>query len=546
MLESQNLIQLLETADGFLRASRMETGQLQAAKPCLQELARRLNLSYEEALVVACLFNLSNYGNIDMDDLCRYFNCRPLQVLSMRTALDSLCDKGFLCVSRRTRGDDFRCYSIPEKIVSAIQHNRLPEPKNYAGLTADEWIDELEEIFTEARDSELSSSRIADTVHQLIDSNPQLRLVQYIKQFDLSDNDLLLVLMTMSLFVRDSDDCIVSSDVDDIFGPNDLNRMLRSIRRGNHSLIKMNLIEPANQDGQADTRAWKLTDKAKKEWLCELDINLTADIRTGLQMPDTIAEKSLFFSPAVSKQIDQLRMVLMPEHFAKVQSRLEQHHMRRGFTCIFYGSPGTGKTETVYQLARATGRAIMQVDIPNMRSKWVGDTEKNIKATFDRYRDYCAKMSLAPILLFNEADAILGKRSENTERSVDKMENAMQNIILQEMETIDGIMIATTNLTNNLDAAFERRFLYKIEFPKPTPQESRHIWHAMLPELPDNEALALATQYCFSGGQIENIARKQMINRILCDKDGVDIAAIQEACNNELLHKRQTKAIGFC
>ena len=181
-----------------------------------------------------------------------------------------------------------------------------------------------------------------------------------------------------------------------------------------------------------------------------------------------------------------------------------------------------------------------------MRSKWVGDTEKNIKATFDRYRDCCKKMSVQPILLFNEADAIVGKRSANTDNSVEKMENAMQNIILQEMETLDGIMIATTNLTGNLDSAFERRFLYKIEFPKPTPQESRHIWHAMLPELTDNDALTLAKKYNFSGGQIENIARKQLINSILADIDGVDMSAIQEACDNELINKRQGKTIGFC
>ena len=181
-----------------------------------------------------------------------------------------------------------------------------------------------------------------------------------------------------------------------------------------------------------------------------------------------------------------------------------------------------------------------------MRSKWVGDTEKNIKATFDRYRDCCKKMPVQPILLFNEADAILGKRSADTEHSVEKMENAMQNIILQEMETLDGIMIATTNLTGNLDSAFERRFLYKIEFPKPTPQESRHIWHAMLPELADNDALSLAQKYNFSGGQIENIARKQVIHNILDDIEGIDMSSIQEACDNELINKRQGKAIGFC
>ena len=136
--------------------------------------------------------------------------------------------------------------------------------------------------------------------------------------------------------------------------------------------------------------------------------------------------------------------------------------MRKGFACLFYGAPGTGKTETVLQLARKTGRALMQVNISTIKDKYVGESEKNIKNLFDRYRQLVESEPIAPILFFNEADAIFNKRSENTERADDKMENARQNIFLQGMETLEGILIATTNLTSNLDSAFERRFIYKV------------------------------------------------------------------------------------
>ncbi len=74
----------------------------------------------------------------------------------------------------------------------------------------------------------------------------------------------------------------------------------------------------------------------------------------------------------------------------------------------FYGSPGTGKTETVYQLARQNGRDIILVNVPDIKSCWVGESEKNIKGLFDQYRKKVAKSTVAPILLFNEADAIFG------------------------------------------------------------------------------------------------------------------------------------------
>ncbi len=544
-LESLNLVQLLEKADSFLRKSKMQDDKVQGAEPYLQQLMQRLNLSHDEAMALSCVFNLNDLGDISAVNLSRYFDCRPLQVMQLRGALDSLCEKELLC-SFKSRMENATHYIVSEKVISSIIQNKMPEKKNYKGLSAEDWIKELDSLFSAASNNELTQSRLAKHILELVELNPQLQLVKYVKQLQLDEDTVVFLLATMCMFVCDGDDGVMSHDVEDFVDADVLNCIVRAIRRGNYHLIKKGILENGCLGGHADPSAWKLTDAAKQDWLSELEINFAADINVGLKMPDSIAEKQLYFNPAVSKQVEQLKSLLMPERLSKVQERLAKHNMRRGFACIFYGGPGTGKTETAYQLARATGRAVMQVDIPNMRSKWVGDTEKNIKATFDRYRDCCKKMPVQPILLFNEADAILGKRSADTEHSVEKMENAMQNIILQEMETLDGIMIATTNLTGNLDSAFERRFLYKIEFPKPTPQESRHIWHAMLPELADNDALSLAQKYNFSGGQIENIARKQVIHNILDDIEGIDMSSIQEACDNELINKRQGKAIGFC
>ena len=219
--------------------------------------------------------------------------------------------------------------------------------------------------------------------------------------------------------------------------------------------------------------------------------------------------------------------------------------MRPGFCCIFYGTPGTGKTETVYQLARQTGRDIMRVDVDKIKSCWVGESEKNIKALFDRYRNICKNSKLAPILLFNEADAVLGVRMEGAARAVDKMENSIQNIILQEMETLEGIMIATTNLTTNLDKAFERRFLYKIRFDKPSVESRAKIWQTMLPDLSEYDANTLASQFDLSGGEIENIARKHSVNAILEGNDSIDVQEIINSCRHERLSQNDRPKIGF-
>lgn len=110
-------------------------------------------------------------------------------------------------------------------------------------------------------------------------------------------------------------------------------------------------------------------------------------------------------------------------------------------------------------MALWTGRDLIQVNVSEVKSMWVGESEKNIKGIFDDYKQKVKQSVKAPILLFNEADAIIGKRQVGAERAVEKMENSIQNIILQEIEQLDGILIATTNLAENMDKAFERRFL---------------------------------------------------------------------------------------
>ena len=219
--------------------------------------------------------------------------------------------------------------------------------------------------------------------------------------------------------------------------------------------------------------------------------------------------------------------------------------MRKGFACLFYGEPGTGKTESVLQIVRQTGRDLMQVDIASLRDKWVGESEKNIRDVFTRYRHLCKNCDVIPILFFNEADAIINKRTEHIEHSVDKMDNAIQNIILQELENLEGILIATTNLTSNLDRAFERRFLYKVEFRKPDTDVKAQIWQSMLKDISADDARQLATRFDFSGGQIENVARKRAVDYVLTGKYAT-LSDIEKYCRAEqLANKSRPVSIGF-
>ena len=537
-------VKLIDGIIGAMYKKQLSDSSIKAAMPFVQQLAKRFNISEDATMIFSAFFDRFTDSNIDLGNIAKFYDTTQVKILTYWPAIEELMGQKYIYQFKNSGGDIN--YFIPEEVIDAIRTNGIYTPKDYSGLTIDQWVAELSTIMDQKDHSRIMYANFKEILTQLVQRNSHLTIARELATIK-DIEDLIIFMRMLSLYIQNHDNHIIKSDLEDLFEYRyEIRSHARRLESGTHTLQKAGLVEYSESDGQAETDAWKITNVAKARFLVEIDTSTSMNEDKNLKQADSITPKQLFFSPAVSKQIQQLESLLNKERFITVQENLSKHGMRRGFACIFYGAPGTGKTESVLQLARITGRALMIVDVPNLRSKWVGDTEKNTKAIFEKYRNYCRQSDLAPILLFNEADAILCKRKEGAENSVDKMENAMQNIILQEMETLDGIMIATTNLTGNLDTAFERRFLYKIEFPKPTPNESQHIWHNMLPEISEQEAYNLAKQYSFSGGQIENIARKQVVNAVLSGEDRVCMAAVTEACKSELFNNSSTRRIGFC
>ena len=228
----------------------------------------------------------------------------------------------------------------------------------------------------------------------------------------------------------------------------------------------------------------------------------------------------------------------------ELQKRLEENSLPKGVAMLFHGLPGTGKTAAVDMLAKATGRSVYHVDIADSKTCWFGESEKLFKKIFTDYRYMCEREKRKPILLFNEADALFSKRRDVDSGNTAQTENALQNILLEEMETLDGILIATTNLCENFDAAFERRFLFKVKFGQPSTEAKKAIWKSKLSWLSDEECDKLATRYDLSGGEIDNIVRKTFMEQVT---SGVrpSLETIEDWCRNEKLGTKNGNAIGF-
>ncbi|MCV3424320.1 MULTISPECIES: ATP-binding protein [unclassified Campylobacter] len=189
---------------------------------------------------------------------------------------------------------------------------------------------------------------------------------------------------------------------------------------------------------------------------------------------------------------------------------------------IFYGPAGTGKTMSALSMAKAMKKSILSFDCSKILSKYVGESEQNVRKIFDTYKELCQTSKQSPILLLNEADQFLSTRVESS-GGADKMHNQMQNIFLEQIERFSGVIIATTNFLESLDVAFSRRFEYKIEFKKPNYEQRLMIWQKAIPKnakFDDNFDLKNLALYDLSGAQIAMVVKNTALKAAI-SKDGV-------------------------
>lgn len=199
-------------------------------------------------------------------------------------------------------------------------------------------------------------------------------------------------------------------------------------------------------------------------------------------------------------------IVLQVRHRAKVYDEWGFEHklaMGKGLNALFVGPSGTGKTMAADIMAGELGLDLYKIDLSNVVSKYIGETEKNLARIFHE-----AETSNA-ILFFDEADALFGKRSEVRD-SHDRYANIEISYLLQRMEEYDGVVILATNLHKNMDDAFVRRMHFTIEFPFPDVHSRRRIWAKIWPAetpcAPDLDLNGVAQRFEITGGNVRNIA----------------------------------------
>lgn len=543
----------IEKIHNFSESSLLRQPLFEAVTDEIRILSEYLNTTPTETILFANAFALwfdrSNFSTV----FC-HLGLKEYQILKYRKEITRLYSKKLLINKDKTE-KSINNFDITQTTLIAISENQPVKitKQNTNPCDTQNLVDILEgfnEIGDLYDDEKIMFYEFKEYIDELCVTNSHYPLFKEIKKLRLDNFEIFFLLDTVWDAINaghNEYNTGLQRTVNDYFKrKSSAIQALNQFLKGENKLVQNCLVE-LSKEGFANHVSVKLSeymiDFLHKNEDLTID-NVTASNKKLISHADLPLRK-LFYNPAEKDQISKISAILAEKRFDSLQLSLKQNNMPFGVAILFHGVAGTGKTESVYQLAKATNRNIFKVDISDTKSKWFGESQKIIKKVFTDYKALCKTEKFTPFLLLNEADAVIGKRKMAGSTNTADTENAIQNIILEEMENFEGILFATTNIVENMDAAFERRFLFKLRFDNPNQDCAAKIWRLKFPLMTEDESLKLATDFNFSGGEMENVARKCLMDELLTGTKPT-FSHIYQLCKTEKWNDSSRKnQIGF-
>lgn len=547
---SQNpVLDAIEKIYDSAKDSCLKAEQFENTKNEIELLSNFFNATDEQSVILALLIQSQfENSNCSIKELLTYLDLRTSNALMLNEILAPLVARDWMSPKKDPKLYPLTDYQLTIKLIRSVLTGKMENFDSPEIKTSFQLITRFQSKIADRSSHRITYKQFIEWTADLINNHPNIELADFIIKMNMQPEDATHFMFICLQHYLGNDKCDYDSIIRELSPSKEEQYQLRnSYKAGTNFLLTSGLLKESLDNDFFSGTTYFLTEKAVQAFDKNAVVKnkLTEGMLKQIE-PSGIVEKKLIFDKNEQQMVNKLHNMMSQNNFFNLTERLQSQGMKKGISVLLYGHPGTGKTETVLQLGKNSNRFVLLADASKVRSKWVGETAKNVKALFDEYRKALKDFEQTPILLFNEADAIIGKRHNVTDRG-DQESNTMQNILLEELENFEGIFIATTNLVDNLDKAFDRRFLYKIRFDKPGPQTVSQIWKTKFPEVKTSVIKNICAKVTLSGGQIENIRKKIAVDTLLDEKIKLNEAYLMQLAEQELMLEKKTErnTIGF-
>jgi len=502
----------------------MPSSDLKRIKP-LAQLARWLSISPIESAVL--VFVITERGKIQMSKLKELVRAHlgPDELANVLFRLRSML---FLRSYEQMRyGEIVQLHSEFMKALDAGDLGRILElrPSGSEGIMAyvarvarqapfdpSEWEHFLNYLWT-----------AQDTDHEF------LAYIDDLELFESLQESLMLLIAMRHYYYDEATSLRMLKDVVR-YSESDIRELSIEIVRGEWRPISQGFVEVVDAGGVLfSAPGLKLTSLGIETFFPDLDFDtLEGEVGTTPFRPFVGAFKDLRFSKELTSQLSPIEELFTPGVYERYVQESTLHH--KGLLVLLHGCPGSGKTAFCENLLARSKRPMLAIQSTIM-SKWVGESAQQISKVFERYHAFVRQHKSYPVILLNEADSVLGKRTDISS-SADTEFNSINGRLLEELEALlnrGGLVLATTNTLSHLDEAFYRRFTDIIEFKGLSSEEQVGLWKGLLPELSMNEAEFLFEQLGpIQPGNIQNIVAQICRARFLEPNKGTTLAIALE------------------
>ena len=390
---NQNLLYQIEKISLEATKCKLDFKKLIDVQDDIKKVSEFLDISYDQTILFACLVELSLQKIVTLEYLAKHLRCSVLKIINLVHEMETLENKKFIEICFKSPSKKYSYndigYAVPHAVIESLRTVDKSKLNATIHFSLPNFLEQVTEMINEREQNSMSTKILFEQVEFVISNNKTHLFIQFINDnIKLTVNKCVVFALAYYRFKRQ-----FAYDLDSLANSifHDLAEQMeytQNLSVGNNELFKKDIVR-FQESNFMNEKVIALTKRAIEVLFKHYpELYIQEESNDGIIKAEAIKSKRLYYDNGLKKQIDSLTNVLVKKNFGEFQTRLQESNLPKGITAIFYGQSGTGKTETAYQIAKKTGRDIMMVELSQVKSKWFGESEKQVKKIFDDYRRF--------------------------------------------------------------------------------------------------------------------------------------------------------------